>query len=122
LKTRHAAIQDAIFTTYGQGDIGRSYAIADAAIDALGEAGYAIVASSRADLRTLGRCAVGRLLDSLGEDERDALQAVLDDPGWGNQPLQNRLRIEGHHDVNKDSIRTHRLGTCACRAREGATS
>lgn len=60
------------------------------------------------------RCHTWLLLDSLPDDEREALAAALQpDSGWTASALSLLLREEGHH-LSKSSIDRHRRGECAC--------
>lgn len=71
-------------------------------------------------------CSIGILLAELPDDERDGLQALLDNPRiphTGNAPadqppasIEDIIRREGH-DVSVTMIGTHRRGTCGCVAR-----
>ena len=60
------------------------------------------------------RCHTWLLLESLVDDEREALAAaLLPDSGWTSSSLSSLLRDEGH-SLSKSSIDRHRRGECAC--------
>ena len=59
------------------------------------------------------RCAVGRLIVSLDEDEADALRSALDDESWQGVEIAKVLAEEGH-DIAYYSVNRHRRGLCKC--------
>lgn len=60
------------------------------------------------------RCVIGRLMDSLPSEERDALAAMLNDrESWPALYIQDALRAEGH-SASDTSVITHRKERCVC--------
>lgn len=62
-------------------------------------------------------CPIGRLLRELDDAEADALRQVLDkDSGWSTRSIIALAREEGHA-TSKDSVGSHRSGSCRCDVR-----
>lgn len=61
-------------------------------------------------------CSVGVLLDTLDQDDRDALLTMLGTPerrGWSASDIYDALIAEGHK-VGLQTINRHRGGKCRC--------
>ena len=58
-------------------------------------------------------CAVGRILDTVSNEDRTALTAALDDPAFTTADIARAVRAEGHH-VSYPTVRVHRTGACCC--------
>lgn len=58
-------------------------------------------------------CAVGRLLVSLPDDERDALQGALKNPEWTHSAIRRALDAEGY-SMSHSTVSRHRRGDCPC--------
>ena len=57
-------------------------------------------------------CSVGDLLDRLPDDERAALQHMLDN-GWSQNEIYDAVTAEGH-EVGRQTINRHRSRACRC--------
>ena len=57
-------------------------------------------------------CSVGDLLDRLPDDERAALQHMLDN-GWSQNEIYDAVTAEGH-EVGRQTINRHRSRSCRC--------
>ena len=61
-------------------------------------------------------CSVGRLLDTLEDDELAALIEMLGTPekrGWSQSDIYDALTAEGH-EVGRQTINRHRAQACRC--------
>lgn len=58
-------------------------------------------------------CSMRTLLNTLPEDESEAVQAALDNPEWTAVALARLLTQEGHR-IQDTTVRRHRRGDCLC--------
>jgi len=59
------------------------------------------------------RCAVGRLLTTLPDEDAELLRTVLANDAWTSRRISERLMGAGHH-ASRSSVARHRLGECLC--------
>lgn len=58
-------------------------------------------------------CSVGRLIRTLPDDEREALEQMLGPLGWSQNRIYDALVAEGHQ-VGLQTINRHRSRACRC--------
>jgi hypothetical protein len=59
-------------------------------------------------------CSVALVLESLSDEDRDALTAVLNDKRWRSTDIAAQLEAEGI-SVSDATLSRHRRGACKCR-------
>ena len=59
------------------------------------------------------RCSAQRLLDSLPDEERATLEAVLADPAIATMRIHQALQAEGYK-IGRPMLQDHRVGRCYC--------
>jgi len=69
-------------------------------------------------VRKPGGCALGRIMDALSVEDREALQAALDEPRGSDDRFTNleltlMLQQEGF-EIHLKTVETHRKGGCSC--------
>lgn len=62
-------------------------------------------------------CSVGGLLDTLPDEEAEALHHMLDSPDWPASKIHEAVLAEGL-SVGRQTIGTHRRRQCRCYPRE----
>lgn len=64
-------------------------------------------------LRVPKRCAMGNLMHSLDEGDREILEAWFADKDMKHAEIARYLQGAGHA-VHRDTLTKHRLGRCTC--------
>ena len=59
------------------------------------------------------RCPAQRLIDSLPDDERASLEAILADTAVATIRIHMALRAEGYR-IGRPMLQDHRVGRCYC--------